>query len=121
MTVALKEIRRISRHGRVRRKVRGTVERPRLSVCRSKKNLICQLVDDITGKTLFAFSTGVKKFASTSKKTNTVEAAKALGKIAASDLKAKGFSKIAFDRGGYLYHGRIKALADALREGGIDF
>jgi len=121
MTLAVKEAQRKSRHYRIRSKVKGSVERPRLSVKRSKKNLICQLVDDIQGATLFAFSTLDKKFSSVSKKGSTIEAAKALGKFASGELKAKGFSKIAFDRSGYLYHGRVKALADALREGGIDF
>ncbi len=121
MTLALKESQRKSRHYRIRRKVSGTAERPRLSVKRSKKNLVCQLVDDIGAKTLFAFSTADKKFTSASKKGSTIDAAKTLGKIASSEMKTKGFTKIAFDRSGYLYHGRIKALADALREGGINF
>ena len=121
MTLAFKEAQRKNRHYRIRRKVNGTVERPRLSVKRSKKNLICQLIDDIGAKTLFAFSTADKNFRSASKNGSSIDAAKTLGKIASGAMKTKGFVKIAFDRSGYLYHGRIKALADALREGGINF
>jgi large subunit ribosomal protein L18 len=121
MTIALREIKRIGRHDRIRKKVQGTVERPRLSVHRSKRNLVGQLIDDLNRKTVFAFSTLDKKFAKASKKGNTVAAAQALGKLVSQEMKAKGFIKIAFDRGGYPYHGRIKALAEALREGGIQF
>ncbi len=121
MKLAEKEIQRIKRHRRVRRKITGTVERPRLAVHRSKRGIVCQVVDDIACRTLFSFSTQDKKFKEKSKKGGNIEAAKALGKMFAEDLKAKGITKVAFDRGGLLYHGRIKALADALREGGIQF
>jgi large subunit ribosomal protein L18 len=83
--------------------------------------MTCQLVDDTAGRTLFGFSTLDEKFLAKSKKGGTVEAARLLGKIFAEDIKSKGIKRVCFDRGGLLYHGRIKALAEALREGGIEF
>ena len=121
MKLADKELQRIKRHRRVRRKITGTAERPRLSVHRSKRGFVCQVIDDIACRTLISFSTQDKKFKDKSKTGGNVEAAKTFGKLFAEDLKAKGITKVAFDRGGLLYHGRIKALADALREGGIQF
>src|SRR5262252_7676763 len=103
---------------RIRRKISGTPERPRLSVFRSLKHIYAQVVDDVAGKTIAHASTlskDVKPQANDSKKS---DAAKLVGKTLAAQLKAKGITKIVFDRNGYLYHGRIKALAEGAREGG---
>jgi large subunit ribosomal protein L18 len=116
-----RESKRKKIHWRIKKRVEGTNERPRLSVHRSHKNLYLQLVNDIENKTLFAVSTQSKDFKSVSKKGGNLDASKKLGALAAKLLQEKGFNKIVFDRGGYLYHGRIKTLADALREGGIQF
>ncbi|MDD5216910.1 MAG: 50S ribosomal protein L18 [Candidatus Omnitrophica bacterium] len=112
---------RIRRHRRIRKKIIGTVERPRLVIHRSLKNLYAQAIDDTTSRTLVSFSTLDHAFQSAKPKKGKVEAAKILGALFGKILKEKGIQKIAFDRGGYLYHGRVKALADALREAGIEF
>ena len=103
---------------RVRRKITGTAERPRLSVFRSSKHIYAQLIDDMTGATLAAASTAGKAGA---KYGGNVNAAKDVGKQLAEAAKAKGITAAAFDRGHYRYHGRVKALADAAREGGLQF
>lgn len=107
-------------HTRIRRKVQGSAERPRLNVYRSVNNLYVQLIDDIEGRTLVSASTleGEKGKRPTG---GNVAAAKELGKRIADRAKEKGITKVVFDRGGYLYHGRIKALADAAREAGLEF
>ena len=102
---------------RVRNKVQGTSERPRLSVFRSSKHIYAQLIDDMTGVTLAAASTAGKA----GKYGGNVTAAKEVGSKLAEAAKAKGITKAAFDRGHYRYHGRVKALADAAREGGLQF
>jgi large subunit ribosomal protein L18 len=108
-------------HKRIRKKVLGTAERPRLNVYRSLNHIYVQLIDDTTGKTLAAASTvqggkkGVKKTG------GNVASAKEIGKTIAQRAQEKGIKKVVFDRGGYLYHGRIKALADAAREAGLEF
>ena len=112
---------REKRHGRIRKKMVGTSERPRLAVHRSAKNLYVQVVDDINSKTLISFSTRDKDFSKAAPKTGKVKKSEKLGEFYAAKLKEKGITKIAFDRGGYLYHGRVKALADSLRQGGIQF
>jgi len=112
-----REVGRRNRHRRLRKKVVGLPERPRLCVFRSSKHLYAQLVDDVAGKTLLGWSTKDERLKKGA--TGTVEAAKALGVIVAADASKKGIQRVVFDRGGYLYHGRIKALADAVREGGI--
>jgi len=105
-------------HDRIRKKVQGTAERPRLNVYRSLNHIYVQVVDDLSGKTLVAASSAEGE----GKKTGgNVAAAKAVGKTIAERAKAKGISKVVFDRGGYIYHGRVKALADAAREGGLQF
>ena len=110
--------RRERRHKRVRKDVFGTAERPRLVVFRSNRGIAAQLVDDAVGRTLAAASwLGLKK---SFKGTKTEQAAE-VGKLVASRAKAAGIETIVFDRGGYLYHGRVKALADAAREGGLEF
>lgn len=121
MAIARKLIQRLHRHARVRGKVSGTAERPRLSAHRTGKNFECQIVNDISAKTICSFTTLAKDFKAVSKKGGTIAAAKAFGSFVAKALKSKGITKIAFDRGGYLYHGRVKTFADALREGGVNF
>jgi large subunit ribosomal protein L18 len=111
---------RLRRHRRVRKKVRGSEERPRLAVFRSNKHIAAQVIDDRTGRTLAAASTieaDIKSAGSTGNK----EAAAAVGKLVAERAKAAGVSKVVFDRGGFIYHGRIAAVADAAREAGLEF
>jgi large subunit ribosomal protein L18 len=118
-------------HDRIRKKMQGTAERPRLNVYRSLNHIYVQVIDDLHGKTLVSASTaegqkaegkkadGEKKAA---KRTGgNVASAKAVGKIIAERAKAKGVTKVVFDRGGYIYHGRVKAVADAAREAGLQF
>ncbi|MDP3921497.1 MAG: 50S ribosomal protein L18 [Candidatus Omnitrophota bacterium] len=109
------------RHITLRRKLVGNSERPRLSVHRSAKNLYVQVIDDTAQKTLFAFSTRDKEFASEKIKGGNIAGASRLASLYVAKMKEKGIKKIAFDRGGYQYHGRIKALAEALRQEGIQF
>jgi large subunit ribosomal protein L18 len=107
-------------HERLRQRMQGTSERPRLNVYRSLNHIYAQVIDDSTGKTLVAVSTAQGKKGS--KKTGgNVASAKEVGKMIAERAKDKGVKKVVFDRGGYLYHGRIKALADAAREAGLEF
>ena len=117
----LKLKRRLRRRLHVRRKVRGTPERPRLSVFRSSKHIYAQLIDDLTGTTLASASSVVPDLRGDLKYGGNVKAAKAVGTRLAQAAKEKGIAKAAFDRGHYRYHGRIKALADAAREGGLQF
>lgn len=112
-----RELSRRKRHVRLRKKVVGLPERPRLAVFRSHKHLYAQLVDDVAGKTLLGWSTKDERLKL--KTGGNLDAAKGLGTVIAEDAKKKGISKIVFDRGGYVYHGRVKALADAVREGGL--
>ena len=104
-------------HTRIRRRLAGTAERPRLNVYRSLNHIYVQVIDDANGVTLVFASTVAAK----AKTGGNVAAAKEIGKQIAERAKEKGISKVVFDRGGYLYHGRVKALADAAREGGLDF
>jgi len=117
----VKEIKRRYRHKRVRRKILGTNERPRLCIHRSLKNMQAHVVDDISGKVLFGASTLDKDMRQKVKYGGNTSAAAALGEGLAIKAKEKGIKKISFDRGGYLYHGRIKAFAEALRKGGLEF
>jgi large subunit ribosomal protein L18 len=105
-------------HKRIRRKLSGTSERPRLAVFRSVAHIYAQVIDDVKGETLVSASTVDK-----SAKTNggNVAAAKTIGKLLAERAKDKGIKSVVFDRGGYQYHGRVKALADAAREAGLEF
>ena len=116
-----KEEQRKGRHARVRRFVVGTSDRPRLSIRRSLKHLHVQLIDDMAQKTLVSFSTLDKVFRKDHSKGGTVEAATRLGELAAKEATTKGIAKVVFDRSGYLYHGRVKALAEACRKGGLQF
>jgi large subunit ribosomal protein L18 len=118
-------------HDRIRRKLRGTTERPRLAVFRSVAHIYAQIIDDSEGRTLVAASSVDKAAAgkpgkgSKAKASKTaggnVAAAKAIGKLVAERAKEKGIKQVVFDRGGYLYHGRVKALADAARAAGLEF
>jgi large subunit ribosomal protein L18 len=107
-------------HDRIRKKVLGTPERPRLNVYRSLNHIYAQLIDDLQGVTLVSASTAEGKKSERATGGN-IAASKSVGRTIAQRAKAKGISKVVFDRGGYLYHGRIKALADAAREGGLQF
>lgn len=104
------------RHIRVRRKIVGTAECPRLNVFRSTKNIYAQLIDDVSGHTLVSASTLESK-----ENGANIEAARRVGETIAKRALEKGLKRVVFDRGGYLYHGRIKALAEGAREGGLDF
>jgi len=110
---------RKKRHARVRAKLNGTAARPRLNVFRSNKHLYAQLIDDMSGVTLASASTMEKDLNLES--TSNVDAAKLVGELVAKRAVEKGITAVVFDRGGYLYHGRIQALADAARENGLQF
>ena len=112
-----KNISRVRRHARVRAKVSGTAACPRLCVYRSNKNIEAQLIDDVKGATLVASSSMSLKFENGS----NIEAASKVGKDIAEKALAKKIKKVVFDRSGYIYHGRIKALAEAAREAGLEF
>ena len=116
-----KERLRKKRHKRVRYKLSGTAERPRLNVSRSINHIYAQLIDDNAGHTLAAASTVEADMKSSLKSGGNVEAAKTVGKLIAERGKAAGIAAVVFDRGGYKYHGRIQALADGAREGGLEF
>ena len=109
---------RIKRHMRVRNKISGTAECPRLNVFRSNTNIYAQLIDDINGVTLASASSLDKEITANG---GNKEAAKEVGKLVAKRAADKGITKVVFDRGGYVYHGKIKALADAAREAGLEF
>jgi large subunit ribosomal protein L18 len=114
---------RIVRHFRIRKKVVGSAERPRLCVAPSIQHMEAQIIDDLEQKTLLGLSTKAKEFKKISglKSSGNVKASVMFGKFVAERAKAKGIQKVVFDRGGYLYHGRIKAFADAAREQGLSF
>ena len=109
---------RLKRHIRVRGKISGTPECPRLNVFRSNANIYAQIIDDVNGVTLVSANTLEKDFEGA---TGHVEAAKKVGLVLAERAKAKGIEDVVFDRGGYLYHGRVAALAEGAREGGLNF
>ena len=108
------------RHHRVRKKITGTPERPRLAVFRSNRHLVLQVIDDVAGRTLAAAST-VEADVRSSVSTGSVDAATRIGTLVAERAKEAGVSKVVFDRGGFLFHGRVKAAADAAREAGLEF
>jgi len=116
-----RQIARSKRQVRVRRKVRGSQERPRLCVFRSAKHIYAQIIEDVTGTTLVAVSTVTKDLGGDLKVSGNAEAAKLVGKKIAERALAKNITQVVFDRNGFLYHGRIKALADAAREAGLSF
>ena len=109
---------RMKRHARVRGKISGTAERPRLSVFRSENNIYAQIIDDVAGNTIAAASSVEKGFEGNG---GNVEAAKKVGAKVAERALKKGIEEVVFDRGGYIYHGRVQALADGAREGGLKF
>ena len=109
---------RLKRHRRVRAKISGTAERPRLAVFRSSKNIYAQLIDDVAGTTLVAAASNEKDFGIYG---GNCDAAKKVGALIAERALAKGIENVVFDRGGYVYHGRVQALAEAARESGLKF
>ena len=113
-----KKAMRLKRHVRVRGKISGTPECPRLNVFRSNANIYAQIIDDVNGVTLVAANTLEKDFEGA---TGNAEAAKKVGQVLAERAKAKGIEEVVFDRGGYIYHGRVAALAEGAREGGLKF
>lgn len=116
-----KEEARKARHFRVRKKVVGTSDKPRLNIFRSVNHIYAQVIDDFTGITVIAASSLDKEMKGKLKSGGNIEAAKKVGAVIAKKALEKGISQVVFDRGGYLYHGRVKALADAAREGGLKF
>jgi large subunit ribosomal protein L18 len=115
------EISRLRRHKRIRKRVIGSSEKPRMSVHRSLNNISVQIIDDVEGKTLCAASTMDKDFRAKNKTGGNVKAAELLGEMISKLAQSKGIKKVVFDRSGYLYHGRIKSLADSARKAGLDF
>ena len=113
-----KKAMRRKRHVRVRGKISGTAERPRLNEFRSNANIYAQIIDDVNGVTLVSANTLEKGFEGA---TGNAEAAKKVGTVLAERAKAKGINEVVFDRGGYVYHGRVAALAEGAREGGLQF
>jgi len=109
------------RHARVRRKISGTPSQPRLNVFRSNQHIFAQVIDDTVGRTLAAASTVDKEFRASGKYGGNIAAAKVVGEMIAKRALAAGISTVVFDRGGYLYHGRVAALASAAREAGLQF
>ncbi len=118
---ANRNLTRKKRHFRVRDKVKGTAERPRLNVYRSLNNIYAQIIDDNSGQTIVAASTLDKEIKSQIQNTGNKDGAKLVGKLVGERALGKGIKSVTFDRGGHIYHGRIKALADGARESGLDF
>ena len=112
---------RAKKHMRIRNRVSGTSERPRLAVFRSNNHMYAQIIDDVTGNTLVAASTAEKEVKAELEKTNNVDAAAYVGTVVAKRAIEKGIKEVVFDRGGFLYHGKIEALAEAAREAGLEF
>lgn len=112
---------RLKRHLRVRKKIQGTTERPRLNIFRSSKHMYAQLIDDVKGVTIASASTQDKELKESIGNGGNVEAARKVGALIAERAKKSGVQQVVFDRGGYLYHGRVQALADAAREAGLEF
>ncbi|MGA9039010.1 MAG: 50S ribosomal protein L18 [Terriglobales bacterium] len=121
LTISSKNTNRRHVHKRIRKKVQGTAERPRLNVYRSLNNIYVQVVDDLQGATLVSANSAEGGEKGQKRTGGNVAAAKEVGKVIAERAKAKGIKKVVFDRGGYIYHGRVKALADAAREAGLEF
>lgn len=120
--MALTKIERRKRiQHRIRKIVNGTAERPRMAIFKSNKQIYVQFIDDLTGKTLASVSSNDKALAEQLTGKSGIDVAKAVGKAAAEKAQAKGITAVVFDRGGYLYHGRIKGLAESAREGGLKF
>ncbi|NBI05637.1 50S ribosomal protein L18 [Senegalia massiliensis] len=116
-----KNERRSKRHARMRNKVQGTPERPRLNVYRSLNHIYAQIIDDVNGVTLVQASTLDKDLKDKLESTSNKEAAKEVGKLVAEKAKKENIESVVFDRGGYIYHGRVKELAEGAREAGLNF
>jgi large subunit ribosomal protein L18 len=112
---------RVERHFKIRNKIQGTPERPRLNIYRSAKHIYAQVIDDATGTTIVSASTADKELKDKVAELTKTEAAKVVGQAVGERAKDKGINAVVFDRGGYLYHGRIKVLADKARESGLEF
>ena len=112
---------RVRIHTRIRRRVKGTPERPRLAVFRSVKHIYAQVIDDLKGHTMVAASSAEKSALGKDASGGNVAGAKSIGKLVAERARDKGIKAVVFDRGGYLYHGRVKALAEAARKAGLEF
>lgn len=112
---------RLNKHKRIRNRFSGTAERPRLAVFRSYNHMYAQIIDDSVGNTLVAASTLQKEVKAELEKTNNVDAAAYLGKVIAEKALEKGIKEVVFDRGGFIYQGKVKALAEAAREAGLEF
>lgn len=112
---------RMERHFKIRNKIQGTPERPRLNIYRSAKHIYAQVIDDATGTTLVSASTADKELKDKVAELTKTDAAKLVGQAVGERAKEKGINTVVFDRGGYLYHGRIKVLADGARESGLEF
>ncbi|MEE0691433.1 MAG: 50S ribosomal protein L18 [Lachnospiraceae bacterium] len=112
---------RLNKHRRIRNRFSGTAERPRLAVFRSNNHMYAQIIDDSVGNTLVAASTLQKEVKAELEKTNNVDAAAYLGKVIAEKALEKGIKEVVFDRGGFIYQGKVKALAEAAREAGLEF
>ena len=118
---ASRSIARVKKHNRIRNRFSGTAERPRLAVFRSNNHMYAQIIDDTVGNTLVSASTVQKEIKAELEKTNNVDAAAYLGTVIAKRALEKGITTVVFDRGGFIYQGKIKALADAAREAGLTF
>ncbi|GLB30179.1 MULTISPECIES: 50S ribosomal protein L18 [Clostridia] len=112
---------RVKKHNRLRNRLAGTAERPRLAVFRSNNHMYAQIIDDTVGKTLVAASSVEKEVKAELEKTNNVDAAAYVGTVVAKRAMEKGIKEVVFDRGGFIYQGKIQALADAAREAGLEF
>ena len=112
---------RVKKHHRMRNRINGTSQRPRLCVFRSNNHVYAQVIDDVNGTTLVSASTLEKDIKAELKNTDDIEAATKIGDVVAKRALEKGIKAVVFDRGGYIYHGKVKALADAAREAGLDF
>ena len=121
MSTFSRNISRQRRHARIRRKVSGTAEYPRLAVFRSSRHIYAQVIDDVAGKTIVSASTLEKDIKSALKATDNVDAAAYIGDVVAKRAMEKGIKTVVFDRGGYIYHGKVAALAEAARKAGLEF
>ncbi|MGD9504473.1 MAG: 50S ribosomal protein L18 [Syntrophobacteraceae bacterium] len=116
-----REVSRLKRKMRIRKKVNGTPERPRLTIFRSDKHIYAQIIDDVAGGTIVAISSLSPDFKAMERPKGKTGAAERVGEMIAQKAQAKGITKVVFDRNGYIYHGRVQALADAARKAGLDF
>jgi large subunit ribosomal protein L18 len=118
---SVRELARLKRKMRIRKKLHGSPERPRLSIFRTDKHIYAQIIDDVLGATLVTASTLASDYRDSGAPKGKVEAAKQVGRLVAKKAQATGITKVVFDRNGFIYHGRVRALADAAREAGLEF